>query len=174
MRTPTHSLIQRRGAAELPASGIWSLHQSSHVSVSSGASRRRLAVSAGTLVVAGDPERSSLTIVAGADGRHVNLTALADVIHADAQGFSRWKLTGTLMDGSARHRIEMGMSYHGVHRRADQAWAWFTGRASTPLTRRGLRRARPDLTLEFDLLFDAPVLVPAHLAAPDTAIGRVA
>jgi hypothetical protein len=169
------SLIQRRGDAELPANGHWALHQVSFVGVSNLHDRLQLPVSNGMLSIADPPHPSSLTIVAARDDRWIRLTASTLAIHPDGHGLSTWQLTGTLDDGTTAHDVDVTMSYHGVRRRSDHAWAWFTGRARKAATPPRLLRRRGELTVVLDLLFNAPVRGirdvghPAHqLRAADT------
>jgi hypothetical protein len=79
-------------------------------------------------------------------------------IHSDPEGFSRWQLHGTLDDGSTSENVDLSITYHGVRRRGDRAWAWFTGRATTECANdRRFRGSRSGRTVLLDLLFDAPM-----------------
>jgi hypothetical protein len=150
-------LVRQREAAELPSAGVWKLHRTSFVGVSvRDEQRRQYAVTAGSLTIADLPEHSTLTIEASSGERSIRLSASVQSVRADSQGFSLWRLRGTLLDGSTPHEVELTLHYHGVHRRGSEAWAWFTGRASTPLVPRRLRRARAEYTFEFDVLLDQP------------------
>ena len=80
----------------------------------------------------------------------------ARVRSPDGHGLSTWQLTGTLEDGTTAHDVDVTMSYHGVRRRSDVAWAWFTGRARHAATSPRLPRRRGELTVVLDLLFNAP------------------
>jgi hypothetical protein len=66
------------------------------------------------------------------------------------------------------------LHYHGVHRRGPEAWAWFTGRASTPLVPRRLRRAQAEYTFEFDVLLDQPAPVADAVGEERTPATRAA
>jgi hypothetical protein len=126
------SLVQRRGDAELPANGRWTLHRASFVGISTRRHRRQLSVADGSLTIVGPPDQSTLVITAALAQQWMRLTASTVAVDADGFGFSRWQLNGTVDDGTTRHPSELDIRYHGVHGRGDQARAWFTGRAATP------------------------------------------
>ena len=168
-------LVQQRGAAELPSAGVWKLHRTSFVGVAvRDEQRRQFAVTDGSLTIADLPELSTLTIEAASGERSIRVSASVLSVRADSQGFSQWRLRGTLLDGSTPHEVELTLHYHGVHRRGPEAWAWFTGRASTPLVPRRLRRARAEYTFEFDVLLDQPASAPEALADETTTATRAA
>jgi hypothetical protein len=81
-------------------------------------------------------------------------------------GFSRWELHGTVDDGSHRDDLELDIGYRGVHRRGGQAWAWFTGSATTSSPARRFRRQRPKYDFVFDMIFDAPASLTKAFAEP--------
>lgn len=147
------SLIQRRGNAELPTGGLWTLHGASFVAISTRRHRARLSVSEGSLRITDPPATSTLSLAAVLDDRCLRLVASTVVVEADAHGFSSWHLVGTVDAGNRDHAVEVALSYHGVRRRGDQAWAWFTGQAATPTPGRRWRRRRAGFSLELDLLF---------------------
>jgi hypothetical protein len=148
-------LIQQHNGAQLPATGHWQLHRASFVGISSRRATVRLSTPTGWLSVADPPEHSSLTLEAISDQHWFRLSVRPLSLAADSSGFSRWRLAGTLDDDLTRHDIELTLPYHGVHRRADTAWAWFTGRGATRPAGRWFRR-RADTTIVLDLLFHAP------------------
>jgi hypothetical protein len=150
------SLVQRRAGIELPAAGHWTLHRSSFVGLTIGRHRGQIAVTDGSLTITDPPERSTVTISAAQDEHWIRLTASTVEVQADPDGFSRWQLSGAADDGTSLHPIELHMTYHGVRRRGDMAWAWFTGRAIVPTPARRFRRQRPELSVVLDLLFNSP------------------
>ena len=150
------SLIQRRGDAELPANGTWTLNRVSFIGASSGHARVQLSVSHGLLKVADDSRPSTLTIIATKADTWLRLDTSSIDILPDRHGMSTWHLTGELENGDGRHPVDVNLTYHGTHRRGDQAWAWFTGRATRAATPPRILRRRGELTVVLDLLFDAP------------------
>lgn len=157
------SLVQRRGDAELPAAGRWQLHRSSFVGVSSRRGELQVLVRNGSLDVTDPADRSTLAINAARGARGFGLRASTVGFRADGHGFSRWRLDGFVDDGATRYAVQLDMTYHGVRRSGDRAWAWFTGQAvTTPATRRFRPRKTAPLVV-LDLLFDAPT---THLATP--------
>jgi hypothetical protein len=163
------SLVQRRGDAELPANGRWTLHRASFVGISTRRHRRQLSVADGSLTIVGPPDQSTLVITAALAQQWMRLTASTVAVDADGFGFSRWQLNGTVDDGTTRHPSELDIRYHGVHGRGDQARAWFTGRAATPSGTYRFRYRRFQLDIVLDLLFDPPTNTaapsPPHKAA---------
>ena len=150
------SLIQRHGDAELPADGRWTLHRASFVGISTRRNRRQLTVADGSLTIIAPPGESTLVITAALGEQWIRLTASTVAVDADRFGFSRWQLNGTIDDGTTRHPIELGMTYHGVHGQHDAARAWFTGRATNPTVHRRFLPRRTQLDVVLDLLFDPP------------------
>jgi hypothetical protein len=150
------SLVQRLDDAELPAAGHWDLHRVSYLGISSGRERLPLSISEGTLTITDPPQESTLAINAASADRWIRLDASTVAIHADPDGFSRWQLAGTLEEGTTSEPIDVSITYHGVRRRGDRAWAWFTGRATTCSHERRFRGSRSGRTVLLDLLFDAP------------------
>jgi hypothetical protein len=150
------SLIQRLGGVELPAPGRWTLHRSSFVGISNGRHRSQVAVSDGLLTIADPPEGSSIEILTAQSERSIRLTASMEAIREDPDGFSCWQLRGAVEDGVSRHPVDLTLTYHGVRRRGDRAWAWLTGRAATPRPQNRVWRRPPALSMVLDLLFDAP------------------
>ena len=156
------SLIQRRGEAELPANGHWELHRVSYVGYSHLHDQLQLPVSHGLLSITDPPQAPNLTIVAAHHDHWFRLTASTTAILPDPHGLSTWQLTGTLDDGTTRHAVDVAMTYHGVRRRSDEAWAWFTGRVRKSATPPRLLRKRGELAVVLDLLFNAPLSVERH------------
>jgi hypothetical protein len=154
-------LIQRRGDAEIPANGNWVLHRASFVGDSTLNHRLQLRVSDGVLKIAEAGRPSTLTIVAAQDGRWLRLVASTVTIGADRDGLSTWHLTGTVDGDGGRREVEVQLTYRGVRRRGDQAWAWFTGRVRRAATPPRLLRRRGELTIDLDLLFHGPLPSPA-------------
>jgi hypothetical protein len=165
-RPHSMSLIQRCGDAELPATGHWTLHRASFVAISIRRHQLQLAVCDGSLTVADPPDRSTLAITAAQGDREIALTASTVGLEADRHGFSRWQLTGIVEDGSTRHTIRLDMAYHGVRRVGDQAWAWFSGRATTPRETRRPWSRRAGVVVVVDLLFSAPTAAAAASTRP--------
>jgi hypothetical protein len=163
-------LIQRRGDAELPANGNWMLHRASFVGVSTLNHRLQLRVSDGVMKVAEAGRPSTLTIVAAQDGRWLRLVASTVTIDADRDGLSTWHLTGTVDDDGGRREVEVQLTYHGVRRRGDQAWAWFTGRVRRAATPPRLLRRRGELTIVLDLLFHGPLRSPTRVEETRRAV----
>jgi hypothetical protein len=163
MPTTSHrsSLIQRHGDAELPADGRWTLHRASFVGISTRRSRRQLTVADGWLTIIAPPGESTLFITAALDEQWIRLTASTVAVDADRFGFSRWQLNGTVDDGTTRHPIELGMTYHGVHGQHDAARAWFIGRATKPTVQHRFLPRRAQLDVVLDLLFDPPTTLDA-------------
>jgi hypothetical protein len=150
------SLIQRHDNAELPAVGHWMLHRASFVGLTDRTATFRPSVSDGSLRVTEEPTMSRLDIRAGLGDRRIQISASPARVAADNHGFSRWELVGTVDDGIARHEVELTLSYRGVRRRGDRAWAWFLGQGRSIATSRRWLRRRAVLHVVLDLLFVAP------------------
>ena len=77
-------------------------------------------------------------------------------------GFSTWRLSGTVDDGTTGLGIGLTLHYHGVRRRGDRAWAWLTGRGAPPSPNRRLWTRRTSPTVVLDMLLEAPVDTLEH------------
>lgn len=149
------ALVQHDGTIELPAVGRWGLHRTSCVYVAVGRRLVRLPVTDGWLDVGPPRCRSTLVIVAGDDRRTIRLDAHTMTVRGDHNGLSRWPLTGIADDHGTSRDVDVGLSYHGVHRNGDAAWARFTGTAQSPPDA-GRWRRPAGLALTLDLLLAAP------------------
>jgi hypothetical protein len=166
-------LVQQHGDAELPGTGQWPLHRASFVGMSSRRDQVQLSVQDGSLNLTEPPDRSTLAITAARGDRGFRLRASTVGFRADGHGFSRWRLDGVVADGTTRHAIRLDMTYHGVRRSGDRAWAWFTGHAVTaPATGRFWHR-QAALVVVLDLLFDAPTTHPAASPRRTVQAGRL-
>ena len=152
--TGTNLPIRRVGAIEVPAAGHWPLQTTSYVVHSAKhGEREQLHVRGGWLDVDGDPAQCWLHIDLG--GRALDLTAIS--VAEDSYGLSVWHLTGVADDGDRRDAVTMTLRYHGVYRRGDLLFAWFSGTAviegDAAIGRRSTRR--PAERLHLDLLFES-------------------
>jgi hypothetical protein len=162
---PSHqTLVLRTGDKELPAPGRWTLHPASFVGVSTHRGPTRTSVSDGSLDVREPPARSILAITAWDGDRTLRLTASTVGVEADGHGFSRWQLVGVLDDGTAR-AVDLTLTYRGVRRFGENAWAWFTGEAVAATVGHPRRARRGEPRVVFDLLFNAPVMAEPATAA---------
>jgi hypothetical protein len=145
--------IRRLGGMEIPAPGRWPLQTTSYVAhPSKRGAREQLAVRNGWLDLDHDPAQCWLHIELA--DRVIDLTATE--IHEDNYGLSAWHMEGIADDGTDRRPITMSLRYHGVFRRGDEMWAWFSGTGVIEghgAGGRATRRARE--RLHVDLLFDA-------------------
>lgn len=145
--------VRRHGSVEVPAAGLWPLQISSHI-VRAGRrhDHEQLHIRAGWLDVDADPTQCWFHIEL--DGRRLDLTAIAVV--DDTYGLSAWHLTGVADSGDRRDPMTMALRYHGVFRRGDETWAWFSGTAVIEGTASGRRSARrPAERLHVDLSFQS-------------------
>lgn len=145
------NLIQTWNSIELPASGLWRIHRSSFVSVTPYRHGAVRAPVFGGAVLIDDPVDVPLDLsLQTADARVARIEAAANTTGWDSHGFGHWSIDGVIeSDDGSRSDIAGALRYHGVYRRGSEGWAWFTGTARTPATRRHRRRS---LSVVFDLI----------------------
>ena len=154
---PTHAPllpIRRVDDLEVPAAGAWPLLRSSSVRLRTGRqSDQQLTIRSGWLDLHDDPTDSWLRI--DADDLVLDLTSAT--ISADHFELSAWAFHGDGQVGAECGAAELALRYHGVFRRGERMWAWFTGVGeiavpATPARARWARR-QPTTSVNFDLLF---------------------
>ena len=158
MPTTSHrsSLIQRHGDAELPADGRWTLHRASFVGITTRRNQRQLTVADGSLTIIAPPGESTLVITAALGEQWIRLTASTVAVDGRPLRVLPLATERHIDDGSTRHPIELGTTYHGVHGQRDGTRAWFTGRATNSTVHHRLVPWGTQLDVVLDLLFDPP------------------
>jgi hypothetical protein len=151
-------LVRRIDGAEVPAAGIWDVATSSGfaIAATNGSAPAPLRIVDGSLTVDPRPEESALELRFDG-GLHLKVSPASIRVPGNAHGLSDWPLTGVVGGAGEDLAVSLVLSYHGVFRYGDNAWARFAGvgsAAATDTTRR-LGRGRKRAVVA-DLLFAAP------------------
>jgi hypothetical protein len=147
--------IRHIGALEVPAAGAWPLLRSSSVrrSVGRAAATEQPPVIAGWLDLNDDPTDCWLRI----ETEHLMVDLASATIGPDPFELSAWTFRGNGQIGAERGAAELHLAYHGVFRRGERMWAWFTGTGDIDVpaasTRRRFGRSRHSNAIAFDLVF---------------------
>ena len=152
-------LIRTANAIELPAPGRWPLGVAPTVTIggTGRADGHHAGELSGTLVVGDDllDVRIEMSMLAPG-GAPIEL----DVTLVDSDAAGRWILSGEVTVAGRTVPVTVEARYHGVFRRGSRAWTELS--FGTSVTRATRRRRR--LTLDADVIFDAPCEITCRAA----------
>lgn len=150
------SLVRSRNGIEIPAIGAWPIHAASFVGIRDRSGDYTQArVTDGTLHLGGQSVDDGFWVAVEHAGEPRQLIVGSTRVEATGDGFGRWHMVGSLLGEGVATRITLSLDHRGVYQRGGSSFAWLTGIGRSDATVGRLRR-RPELTLTFDLVAQAP------------------
>ena len=136
--------VRSVGPLDIPACGGWPLVPTSHVAIAPGRGADPIPVRilGGVFEIDRPPELSTLRIELSGR-RDMTFVGQPARIAVNRSGLSDWSIVGSLMRGRRAELLTCTISYHGLVRKGDTSWAWFSGKGfvDPPTSSRRWRRS---------------------------------